>query len=167
MLFCKLYPFTRLHGVVNRNTITWTQKALLLCNTWTCLVMSISWNWYSWSVIIITPTDAHEVQSVSKRLTHFVSLYDLNSKTAPQRTPDSWLRYSKFSARSVGWLAWATLKTLWNSSHILLWYTWSAGAFAFTRTACLFKLVIPTTNAPPRWRLNVETKTKRTLYSSR
>ena len=29
------------------------------------------------------------------------------------------------------------------------------------------ELVIPTTNALPRWRLNVETKTKRTLYSSR
>jgi len=28
-------------------------------------------------------------------------------------------------------------------------------------------LVIPTTNALPRWRLNVETKTKRTLHSSR
>ena len=26
---------------------------------------------------------------------------------------------------------------------------------------------IPTTNAVPRWRLNVETKTKRTLHSSR
>ena len=56
-------------------------------------------------------------------------------------------------------------KTLLNSSHVLLWYTWSAGAFAFT--AYLHKLVIPTTNAVPRWRLNVETKTKRTLHSSR
>jgi len=37
--------------------------------------------------------------------------------------------------------------------------TWSAGAFAFTQTAYMFKLVIPTTN--------VETKTKRTLHSSR
>jgi len=27
--------------------------------------------------------------------------------------------------------------------------------------------VIPTTNALPRWRLNVETKTKRTLHGSR
>ena len=66
-----------------------------------------------------------------------------------------------------GWLAWATLKTLLNSSHVLLWYTWLAGAFAFTQTAYLLKLVIPTTNALPRWRLNVETKTKRTLHSSR
>ena len=41
------------------------------------------------------------------------------------------------------------------------------GAFAFTQTAYLLKLVIPTTNALPRWRLNVETKRKRTLYSSR
>ena len=39
--------------------------------------------------------------------------------------------------------------------------------FSFTQTAYLLKLVIPTTNAPPRWRMNVETKTKRTLYSSR
>ena len=36
-----------------------------------------------------------------------------------------------------------------------------------TQTAYLLKLVIPTTNALPRWRLNVETKTKRTLHSSR
>ena len=87
--------------------------------------------------------------------------------TALQHTPDSWLRYSKFSARSTGWLAWATFKTLLNSSHVLTWYTWSAGAFAFTQTASLLKLVIPTTNALPSWSLNVETKTKCTLYSSR
>ena len=37
--------------------------------------------------------------------------------------------------------------------------TWSAGAFAFTQRAYLLKLVIPTTS--------VETKTKRTLHSSR
>ena len=77
------------------------------------------------------------------------------------------LRYSKFSARSMGWLVWATLKTLLNSSNVLHLYTWSAGAFAFTQTAYLLKLVIPTTNALPRWRLNVEMKTKRALYSSR
>ena len=35
------------------------------------------------------------------------------------------------------------------------------------RQPYLLKLVIPTTNALPRWRLNVETKRKRTLYSSR
>jgi len=40
-------------------------------------------------------------------------------------------------------------------------------SFAFTLTAYLLKLVIPTTNALPRWRLNVETKTKRTLHGSR
>jgi len=39
---------------------------------------------------------------------------------------------------------------LLNSSHVLLRYTWSAGAFAFTQTAYLLKLVIPTTNALPR-----------------
>ena len=37
-------------------------------------------------------------------------------------------------------------------------------AFAFTQTAYLLELVIPTTNALPRWRLNVETK--RTVHSS-
>jgi len=37
----------------------------------------------------------------------------------------------------------------------------------WTQTAYLLKLVIPTTKALPRWRLNVETKTKRTLHSSR
>jgi len=51
--------------------------------------------------------------------------------------------------------------------HVLLWYMWSAEAFAFTQTAYLLKLVIPNTNALPRWRLNVETKTKCTLHSSR
>ena len=35
------------------------------------------------------------------------------------------------------------------------------------RKPYLPKLMIPTTNAVSRWRLNVETKTKRTLYSSR
>jgi len=34
-------------------------------------------------------------------------------------------------------------------------------------TACWLKLVFPKTNALPRWRLNVETKTKHTLHSSR
>jgi len=53
------------------------------------------------------------------------------------------------------------------TSDVLLWYTWSAGDFAFTQTAYLLKLVIPMTNVLPRWRLNVETKTKRTLHSSR
>jgi hypothetical protein len=41
-----------------------------------------------------------------------------------------------------------------------------AGTFAFTQTAYLPKLVIPTTNALPCWRLNVETKTKRALHGS-
>ena len=58
-------------------------------------------------------------------------------------------------------------KLFLNSSHVLLWYTWSAGAFVFTQTAYLLKLVIPSTNALPRWRLNVERKTKRTPYSGR
>ena len=49
----------------------------------------------------------------------------------------------------------------------LLRYTWSAGAFTFTQTAYLLKLVIPTTNVLPRWRLNVETKTKRKPHSNR
>jgi hypothetical protein len=40
-------------------------------------------------------------------------------------------------------------------------------AFAFKKTAYLLKLVIPTTNILSRWKLNVETKTKRTLHSSR
>jgi len=52
-------------------------------------------------------------------------------------------------------------------NFVSLYFTWSAGAFAFTQAAYLFKLVIPTTNGLPRWRLNVETKTKRTLHSSR
>ena len=37
----------------------------------------------------------------------------------------------------------------------------------WAQTAYLLKLVIQTTNALPRWRVNVETKTKRTLHSSR
>jgi len=39
--------------------------------------------------------------------------------------------------------------------------TWSAGAFAFTQTAYLLRLVIPATNALPCWRSNVETKNYR------
>jgi hypothetical protein len=38
------------------------------------------------------------------------------------------LPYFKFSARSTGWLAWATANTLFNSSHVPLWHTQSAGA---------------------------------------
>jgi hypothetical protein len=45
--------------------------------------------------------------------------------------------------------------------------SWSAGAFTITQTAYLFKLVIPATNALPHWRLNVETRKKRTLHNSR
>ena len=37
----------------------------------------------------------------------------------------------------------------------------------WAQTAYLLKLVIQTTNALPRWRVNVETKTKRTLQNSR
>jgi len=36
----------------------------------------------------------------------------------------------------------------------------------WTQTSYLLKLVIPTTNALPRWRLNVETKTKCMLHGS-
>ena len=39
--------------------------------------------------------------------------------------------------------------------------------FLRSQTAYLLKLVIATTNALPRWRLNVETKVKLTLRSSR
>jgi len=38
---------------------------------------------------------------------------------------------------------------------------------AFKQTAYLLKLLIPATNALPRCSLNVETKTKLTLHSSR
>ena len=92
---------------------------------------------------------------------------ELNWRVNGASTHARRLWYSRFSALSTGWLARATLKIPLNSSHILLWYTWSAGAFASTQTAYLLKLVIPTTNAVPRCRLNVETKTKRTLHSSR
>jgi hypothetical protein len=37
----------------------------------------------------------------------------------------------------------------------------------WTHRHYLLKLVIPTTNSLPRWRLNVETKTKRGLHGSR
>ena len=107
------------------------------------------------------------IQRDSKRWTHFVSFYGLNSKRRLNTRHTVGCGIPKFSARCTCWLAWAALKILFSSSHILLWYTWSAGAFAFTQTAYLLKSVIPKTNALPRWRLNVETKTKRTLYSSR
>ena len=101
------------------------------------------------------------IQGDSKRWTQSKSKRRLNF------TPDSWLRHFKFSAHSTCWFVWDTLKTFLNSSHVLLWYMWTAWALAFTQTAYLLILVIPTTNARPRWRLNVETKTKRTLHSSR
>jgi hypothetical protein len=41
-----------------------------------------------------------------------------------------------------------------------------AGAFVFTHTEYLLKLVIPKANALPRWKLKVETKINRTLRSS-
>jgi len=44
---------------------------------------------------------------------------------------------------------------------------WLAGAFAFTQTAYLLKLVIPMTKPLLCWRLNVEMKTKSTLHGSR
>ena len=48
-----------------------------------------------------------------------------------------------------------------------MYYNIQGDSKRWTQTAYLLKLVIPTTNALPRWRLNVETKTKRTLHSSR
>jgi hypothetical protein len=66
--------------------------------------------------------------------------------------PDSLLPCSKFSARSTGWIAWATGKTLFNSSHFRLWYMWSAGAFAFTETACFAKIG----DSSNKWSLSLE-----------
>jgi len=39
-------------------------------------------------------------------------------------------------------------------------------SFCLCTDSLLLKLVIPTTNALPRWRLNVETNTKRRLHGS-
>ena len=44
---------------------------------------------------------------------------------------------------------------------------YAAQDFLRSQTAYLLKLVIPKKNALPRWRLNVESKTKHTLHSSR
>jgi len=71
------------------------------------------------------------------------------------------------SARPWSSLSWEQNGYYAATSHVLLWYTWPAGAFAFTQTAYLLKFVIPTTNALPHWRWKVETETKCTLHSSR
>ena len=107
------------------------------------------------------------IQRNSKRWTHFVSLYGLNNKrrlNTPQTVgcgiPSSLLALhvdlrglrSKLSSIRL------TFSSDTRGRSELL---------PLHRQPYLLKLAIPTTNALPRWRLNVETKTKRTLYSSR
>jgi len=62
-------------------------------------------------------------------------------------------------------------RLLSNISWIRLTYSSDTGGrpelLPLHRQPNFFKLVIPMTNVLPRWRLNVETKTKRTLHSSR
>jgi len=122
---------------------------------------------YFWCRASDTIINLRNKRFVQKHVYRVIQKDGLNWRVNGASTHTWRLRYSKFAARCTCWHAWATLKTFSNSSHVLLWCTWSAGAFAFTQTAYLLKLVIPTTNALPRWRLNVETKTKRTLHSSR
>jgi hypothetical protein len=84
-----------------------------------------------------------------------------------QHTPESWLRYSKFSALYTGYLAWGyAQKSLEFVSHSPLIHVVGPEILPLHRQPYLLKFVIPTTNVLPRWSLNVETKTKRTLYSS-
>jgi len=87
--------------------------------------------------------------------------------TAPQQKPDSWLRYSPSSILALRVDLCGLSSKL--SSIRLTFSSDTRGrpaAFAFTQTAYLLQLVIQTTNALPRWRFNVETKTKRTLHGS-
>ena len=107
------------------------------------------------------------IQSDSKRWTHFVSLYGLNSKrrlNTRQRVgcgiPNSLLalRVGLRGLRSkLSWIRLTFSSDTRGRPELL----------PLHRQPYLLQLVIPTTNALPRWRLNVETKTKRTLYSSR
>ena len=49
-----------------------------------------------------------------------------------------------------------------------MWWHWKEQKYFKIRTSDKYDVnYIPTMNAVPRWRLNVETKTKRTLHSSR
>jgi len=59
----------------------------------------------------------HHIQGGSTGWTHLNSKRRLNTR----QTAGSGI--TKFSTRSTDWLAWATLKTLLNSSHVLFWYT--------------------------------------------
>jgi len=55
-----------------------------------------------------------------------------------------------------------------TNAHITLMYrVIQKDGLNWTVNGASTQLVIPTTNSLPRWRLNVETKTKRTLHSSR
>ena len=121
------------------------------------------------------PPDKHSVTSRPNRGCFLPSIIQSDSKRWIQLN----IKRRLNTRQTVGWGIPSSLLTLRvdlrglrsklfvNSSHVLLWYTWLAGAFTFTQTAYLLKLMIPATNALPRWRLNVETKTKRTLHSSR
>ena len=108
-----------------------------------------------------------KIQRDSKRLTHFVSLYGLNSKRR--------LNTCQTVGCSIPSSLLALRVELRGLSSKLFWIrlTFSSDTrgrpelLPLHRQPYLLKLVIPTTNALPRWRLIVEKKTKRTLYSSR
>jgi len=131
--------------------------SIIPLNKWYYIILNhVQCKWIFTMVTRSTILSGVKIQGDSKRWTQLKSKWRHNTRQTVG-----------CGIRCTGWLAWATLKTLFNSSHVLLWYTWSVGAFAFTHTAYLLKLVIPATNALPRWRLNVEMKTKPTLHSSR
>ena len=106
-----------------------------------------------------------KVKRDSERWTHFVSFYGLNSigasTHARQLVAVFQVLCSRYGLTCVGY-AQNSLEFVSRSPLIHV-----VGRSFCNYTDSLLKLVIPTTNALPRWRLNVETKTKRTLYNSR
>ena len=114
-----------------------------------------------WTVILIY------TQRDSKRWTHFVRVYGLNSKRRlnARQTVCCGIQSSLLALRvdlrglrsKLSWIRLTFSSDTRGRPELL----------PLHRQPCLLKFVIPTTNAFPRWRLNVETKTKRTLYSSR
>jgi hypothetical protein len=66
----------------------------------------------------------------------------LHNQASLQNMPNSRLGNSQFSTGAVGWLPWATLDTLCDSLHIILWHMWSSCALAFTQTSSFCKLPV-------------------------
>ena len=108
---------------------------------------------------VIVGSVVTKIQGDSKRWTQLKSKRHLDTRqTVGCGIPSSLLPYGltcvSYAQNSLEFVSRSTL------IHVV------GRSFAFTQTAYLLKLVIPTTNSLPRWRLNVEMKTKFALHSS-